>query len=375
MNVTHLNSYFFTNKLHAELVRKLADYLQAQHVFLPLPNGKTKKPPKCSGVSFSLVKCFSKLDRILWPLKMFNIWKAYELDRKAIPVDLNHAHTLFVNGLVAYWAKRKYGIPYIVTIRNTDVNHFLKKVPIFFRPIGLRIMRESEAVITISHVYWDQHMRSLLEALDFEDLSRKHYTIPNGCADFWFEESRIRRDIGSCLRLVFVGVLDKNKNLRVVLQVCKILSEMGVAYDLKVVGNGPLENTFRVEAKGLPVRFLGYVKDRRELRKIYEDSDVLVVPSRTETFGVVYTEAMTQGLPVIYTAGQGFDGFFPDGVVGFAVDPNSAAEIADRIVSIRNAYCQFAKRVAESASRFRWDQSVNELLGVYNHSAKPEERQ
>lgn len=40
------------------------------------------------------------------------------------------------------------------------------------------------------------------------------------------------------------------------------------------------------------------------------------MPSHKETFGLVYAEAMSQGLPIIYTKNQGFDGQFPDGYVG-----------------------------------------------------------
>jgi len=44
------------------------------------------------------------------------------------------------------------------------------------------------------------------------------------------------------------------------------------------------------------------------------------MPSITETFGLVYAEALSQGLPVLYTRGQGFDRQFEEGEVGYAVD-------------------------------------------------------
>ena len=42
-----------------------------------------------------------------------------------------------------------------------------------------------------------------------------------------------------------------------------------------------------------------------------------------ESFGLTYAEAMSQGVPVIYSKGQGFDGQFKEGVVGYHVDPLS----------------------------------------------------
>ncbi|HGK7332802.1 TPA: glycosyltransferase [Streptococcus suis] len=58
------------------------------------------------------------------------------------------------------------------------------------------------------------------------------------------------------------------------------------------------------------------------------------MPSFHESFGLVYAEAMSQGMPVIYTRGQGFDGQFEEGVVGFSVDCIDEVEISNKIISI-----------------------------------------
>lgn len=363
--LTHINSYYFTNRLHEALVGKLAKAGYCQHVFLPVVKSESSEEPTLTDISFAVSKCFSKLDRVLWPLKMWRIWSAFKRDRKAHPADLNHAHTLFVNGLIACWAKKRYGTPYIVTIRNTDVNQFLKKHPKIFRPLGLKIMREAAAVVTLSNVYWEQNLRCYYKESEIGPLDAKHHTIPNGCEDFWFDNLSTRKELSGRLRLVFVGLLAPNKNLRTVLSACRLLQKRGIKFDLKVVGSGPLEAEHRREAKDMPVEFLGYVSDRSKLLEIYRESDLLVVPSFTESFGVVYAEAMTQGLPVIYTVGQGFDGFFPDGLIGFAVDPSDPTQIVERIIRIKVNFPGFAKNVAEYAPTFRWSNAVDALSKIY----------
>ena len=65
--------------------------------------------------------------------------------------------------------------------------------------------------------------------------------------------------------------------------------------------------------------------------KYFIESDIFVMPSRYETFGLVYVEALSQGLPVIYTRGQGFDGQIPDGEVGYSVKCNDVNEIAEKL--------------------------------------------
>lgn len=369
MHITHLNSYYCSNRLHEVLVHKLSEVGYRQHVFLPLSKNEKRSEVCVPETTSTIIHCFSELDRKLWPLKIAKIWRAYRRDRARHPTDLNHAHTLFVNGLIAYWAKKAYGTPYVVTIRNTDVNHFLKKHPKIFRRLGLQIMKDADAVLTLSNAYWEQRMPSYYSESELAPIRVKHHTIPNGCEDFWFENLGTKINPGEPIRLLFVGLLNKNKNLHGVLKACHLLRERAADFQLKVVGSGPLEAALRREAVDLPVQFLGYVNDRERLLEIYRDSDLLIVPSFTESFGVVYAEAMTQGLPVVYTAGQGFDGFFPDGRVGYAVDPNDAVQIASCMIKIKHDYPNFASAVASNAAKFQWCHSVSALNKVYEEAS------
>lgn len=70
---------------------------------------------------------------------------------------------------------------------------------------------------------------------------------------------------------------------------------------------------------------------------------------------MVYAEAMSQGLPVIYSRGQGFDGQFEDGEVGFGVDCFDADEIAERIIDIANDYSDISKRCIMYSDNFDWN--------------------
>ena len=74
--------------------------------------------------------------------------------------------------------------------------------------------------------------------------------------------------------------------------------------------------------------------DKTKIIDVYRDSDIFVMPSKFETFGLVYVEALTQGLHLIYTKGQGFDGYFADGTVGYSVQYNDSEEIKNRIKNI-----------------------------------------
>jgi glycosyltransferase involved in cell wall biosynthesis len=97
----------------------------------------------------------------------------------------------------------------------------------------------------------------------------------------------------------------------------------------------------------------------------YRQANIFVIPSRTESFGLVYAEAMSQGNPIIYSRGQGFDGFFENGTVGFAVDPFNVEEITAKVVEISKKYSFFSTNALSMVSQFRWDNQVKKLKNVY----------
>ena len=90
------------------------------------------------------------------------------------------------------------------------------------------------------------------------------------------------------------------------------------------------------------------------------------MPSFSETFGLTYVEAMSQGVPVIFTKGQGFDGFFPDGHVGYRVDPGNPSMIADRIIDILGNYKQISGNCVVGSRRFSWEKIAQTYQSLYN---------
>ena len=60
----------------------------------------------------------------------------------------------------------------------------------------------------------------------------------------------------------------------------------------------------------------------------------LALPSRNETFGMVYTEALFAGVPILYSRGTGIDGHLSGLDVGMAVDPDNVSEIAEGLVDL-----------------------------------------
>ena len=98
----------------------------------------------------------------------------------------------------------------------------------------------------------------------------------------------------------------------------------------------------------------------------YREADVFVMPSFFETFGLVYLEAMSQGLPLIYSKDQGFDGFYTDGRIGYAVNPSDTDGIADKINIIFENYEAISMNCIEEVHGFSWDAIASAYMGIYS---------
>ncbi len=92
------------------------------------------------------------------------------------------------------------------------------------------------------------------------------------------------------------------------------------------------------------------------------------MPSIHETFGLVYAEAMSQGLPVIYSKSQGFDGQFEDGTVGHVVNSLDHNDIAEKIIKIFYDYETKSKNCIELFHKFDWKTIACEYLSLYENS-------
>ena len=106
-------------------------------------------------------------------------------------------------------------------------------------------------------------------------------------------------------------------------------------------------------------------QDMESMKELYRSMDIFAMLSYPETFGLVYVEAMSQGLPVIYTKGEGFDNFFPNKEIGMSVDHKSQTVFNQAVDYIRQNYAQMSQQAMEQMQRFKWDKINQEYLNLY----------
>ena len=104
------------------------------------------------------------------------------------------------------------------------------------------------------------------------------------------------------------------------------------------------------------------------LADFYVAADVVLVPSRSESFGLVALEAQACGTPVVAASVGGLRYVVEDGRTGFLVEGHDPGDHAARMLEIlRDARCadRLGRDAARLALRFTWDATANELLSVY----------
>jgi D-inositol-3-phosphate glycosyltransferase len=107
----------------------------------------------------------------------------------------------------------------------------------------------------------------------------------------------------------------------------------------------------------------------REMPDVYRASDVVLIPSRAESFGLVAAEAQAAGLPVIAARIGGLPSVVPEGSGGVMVDgwdPEDWASELDRILSDNAVRDALAKAGPVEAERFSWERSVQRIIEIYN---------
>lgn len=363
MKVLHINCNYMGTALHQTMITHLDTLGVENTVFAPVHTLENAViTPNDNVVA---CKCFHKLDRVLFYRKQRKIEKALQANIDVSEYHLLHAYTLFTDGNCAYELSKQYNIPYVVAVRNTDVNVFFRWMP-YLRKRGVEILKNASAVFFLSSAYKEQVLGKYVPQSLREGIEAKSRIIPNGIDDFWLQNLQLtqNKQCHNPIRLVFAGRINANKNIPTIQKAMKLLQEQGHDAQLTVVGKVENKAVFRELVKDKATTYIP-PKNKTELIDIYRTNDIFVMPSFTESFGLVYAEAISQGLPVICSAGQGFDGQFPEGEVGYRVDAHSSQSVAEGIIKIVKDYSRITNNLSDKAKRYNWDAICSQYAQIY----------
>lgn len=371
--ILHINGNYPYHSLHSELLSRLADLGEEHLVFIPLRGKKNNTNSyhlEKENVHYLCKSIISITDRLFFLKKVYKLFFTLKESFDMNKINCTIAYTLYSDGVVAYFLYKKYQIPYSIVIRNTDINVHMKYRP-YLRPLIQKVIRNANSIVALSPHYKEKLAKKFSD--QFRD---KINIIPNAVNDFWFNLECEARMYHNPLKLIFVGEVNPNKNVYALIKITKQLNDSGINTNLDIVGEGSeLSRCYKL-AKRLNISekifFHGWQSSKEQLKNLYDEADIFVMLSHTETFGTVYIEAISQGIPIIYTQGQGIDGYFEEGIVGYSCIPTDIPGACKRIIDIMNNYSDISRNCLRISRQFCWDKvasAYNEVIEKTKHSS------
>ena len=321
---------------------------------------------KINGVNVHRVPCVRTKESACYTPELASyIFTAIPFALKLIrqkPYDLNHTHFIFPDGFISYILKKLTGLPYVITAHGSDVpgynpNRF-KKLHKLLLPFWRKITGSSNEIICPSE--W-------LKALVLHAKPRIKVTvIPNGIDLDKFGSNGAKKK-----RILVVSRMFERKGVQYFL---KSLEGLDLPYEINIVGEGPYLGALEQSARELSVKvkFLGWFDNAsRELKELYESSQIFVFPSEVENFPIVLLEAMASGMSIITTRGTSCVEVVGDAAL--LVEPRNPMAIREALVKLTNdeALCKTLGRQARRRfeNNFSWDILISKYDDLFRRCA------
>lgn len=306
-------------------------------------------------------------------LALFGQYYAYKLMKK-YKYDLIWSIMASYGAFAAVRAKKKMGIPFLLTLQEGDSFEYIYNRVRHVRKQFNEIFRSADGIQAIS--------RYLLKwGKDMGYKGTKGKVIPNGVAvdafthGFSGEEIAVARNSfgfpSDAFILITSSRLEKKNG---VMDVVYALTSLPSHVCFVVCGSGSLEASIheRVVALGLEKRvlFKGFV-DPKELPILMKASDAFIRPSLTEGLGNAFLEAMASGIITVGTNAGGIPDFLEDGKTGFIVgieDPESIEVTIREIMQLDSVEKEKILKDAKEMviSTYNWEVISKDMEVMFN---------
>ena len=289
--------------------------------------------------------------------------------------DIIHCQHIWV----APYAASKTDVPYIITAHGTDIKGYKKDKR--YHHIATNAAENAEKIITISQ-YINESVKKF-----FPVEEEKLQLILNGFDETIFKprgldklnvlSNHIDKDLSEIedLKLInFTGKLTDFKGVDLLLKAADIYEDKFDNVVTLIIGDGELRDKLKKLKKDLnlqSVYFLGNMAQEK-VAELYSISDITVVPSRVEPFGLVALESLACGTPVIASKAGGLQDFINQEVGRFFPMDNHEALASEIIEALENnEKDKKGKKASEYALKnYSWNRVIDELLEVYNEVVK-----
>ena len=288
---------------------------------------------------------------------------------KLYGIELLHVHYAIPHAYAGYMAKKMLAeegihIPMVTTLHGTDIT-LVGNHP-FYKPAVTFSINKSEMVTSVSQSLKEDTLR-------FFDIKNDIHVVPN-----FIDLSKYQYQFTDCQRALMAEederIITHISNFRPVKRIMDIIEVFDrvrkeVPAKLVLVGEGPekekAESLCRRKGIDHLVHFLG---NSEEVDKILCFSDLFLLPSEKESFGLAALEAMASGVPVISTNTGGLPEVNIDGVSGYLSDVGDVEEMSNKAVHILGddqTLARFKQEARRIATKFETKNIVPLYEAIY----------
>ena len=283
--------------------------------------------------------------------------------------DLIHIHTTInSHAMAALMLPKRY--PIIVTIHQSIEDDIRNRLPPSTRRwiklkiepyLEKRLLKKAECIITPS-----PHMKEY-----YSTVKNKISVVPNGIDFGEIENSNYAEMDTLHPSILFMGRLEKIKGVDILIRSIPFVANSIPDVHLYIAGSGEEEGKLKHLVKkldiGANVTFLGFVSED-EKWSYYKSTDLCVVPSVEEPFGIVLLEAMACGKPAIASNVGGIPYIVEDGKTGLLFECGDIEGLTEKVITLLQNKKMREKMGAaglEKAKEFPWDKIVDKTLILY----------
>ena len=277
--------------------------------------------------------------------------------------DLIHAHQALPDGVIAQRLAADLRVPWVVTVHGADVYQHFR--------MGGAVERRAKSVLGAADAVManSSAVAGLLNGAVAPD---KLTVVLNGTTGLGETVEPAADYLPGEPLVLTVGYLIERKGIRDLIAALGLLRREGRTMHLALAGDGPLRAALEAQAaeEGVAdtVHFLGRVPHARVL-SLMARAQLVALPSWDEAFGLVYTEAMAQGTPVLASLGEGPEDFIRNGVSGYLAPVREPAALAGIIAGVLDDPAK-AAAIGEAgraaALELSWERNARLTRGVYD---------
>lgn len=361
MHCLHICNDLLGSTVHRTLYQELSTLEVKQTVFHPYRGKEKQSFPFIDQVVYS--RPLKKWHKILFGAKTNFLYKDIKKNIPLEKVNVVHASNLYSDGALAYKIHQKWGTPYVVAVRATDVFFYMQVRKDLAKKMAA-IYRNAAQVVFLTPALKQRFELLAQQNRHLKDIdTTEAHVIPNGLADFW-HESRYSSNTDKKQKLLYVGSMLARKNVPLLLAAFSRLRTRFPHLSLTIAG-GQQADYQQLEMKAEDKEYIHLkprLKSQEALRQLYREHDLFAMPSIYETFGLVYLEAISQGLPILYIQNEGVDGLLPK-KAGEAAEATEEDIYAKLSLLLESPEEYSPKDVPLDA--FRWKEIARQYLDLY----------